>query len=86
MPHGFYPTSKRKLHPHTPDMPFDALLVKIDYTGHPETYAVAPLVGYDHGSPRQAALLHEVREDPRQYAVVEAIVAHGEYRQLLMAA
>ncbi|KZP20980.1 hypothetical protein FIBSPDRAFT_861135, partial [Athelia psychrophila] len=69
-----------------PGMPFDALLVQIDYTCHPETYAVVPLVGYDHGSPRQAALLHKVREDPRQYAVVEAIVTHGKYRQLLMAA
>ncbi|KZP20988.1 hypothetical protein FIBSPDRAFT_741512 [Athelia psychrophila] len=72
-----------------PGMPLYALIVKIDYTCYPEIYAVSPLAGYQRGvtqEPRHAALLDRVREDPRQWTVVEAMVAHGEGGRLLMSA
>ncbi|KZP20990.1 hypothetical protein FIBSPDRAFT_954168 [Athelia psychrophila] len=72
-----------------PGMPLYELVVNIDYMCHPERYAVSPLAGYRPGGtqePRQAALLDMVREDPRQWMVVEAMVAHGGGGRRLMSA
>lgn len=75
-----------------PGTPAQGLVIRIDYTKQPESYTVKPLDGYK-GPPiggsandeaRNDALIEKVKNDQDRYTLIETIIAHGQWGQLLM--